>query len=281
LADSRAPLTVLLALALAFLGLAAGTVLAGAWLVPEGSGLAGPAIALAYGLLGAVAALAGGVILGIRASIRTLRAATVATALGAIVVFGLLTWSFLTARAERIAAREQAHEALTPFQRPYEMTLRVFAEAGGGLDFPFSEIRIEQTETSRSATWETLGADPDRCRAQAPPLAAIDVAAALQQVNGTLRSAFRPCTANEDEPALAQVQWHIPALASDEPSGVMRITAGCLNADAKTRMLIDAVASLYRQVEPEAICSTLDRGIADAVTGAGYSLASPASVEKR
>jgi hypothetical protein len=274
LLNSRALLTVLLALALGFLGLATGTTLAGAWLVPEGSGLAGPAVALAYGLLGAVAALTAGVIAGIKASLRTLRAATTAAAVGSVIVFALLTWSFLTARADRIAARDQAHEALTPFQRPYEMTLRIFAAAGGGLDFPFSEMRIEQTESTRTAVWETLGPDPDRCRAPAPPLATIDVAAALQQVDATLRSAFPACTNGDEEPTLARVEWNIPALASEEPRGALRITAGCLNADDRTRLLIDSVAALYRQVESSANCSSLDRGIAAAGSGGDYSAAS-------
>lgn len=260
--SSRAVLTVLLAVTLAFVGLTAGMAVGAVWFVPEGSGLAGPAIALAYGLLGGVAALIAGILLGLRLAIPRLRIVTAIGMFAAIGIFALLTWRFTVARTDRALQRERAHEAISPYQKPYTMTLRVFADAGGGLDFPFSELRVEQSEEAREATWETLGMAPDRCRAQIPPLAAIDVAAALQQVDGMVRSSFRPCTANEDEPALARVEWSIPGLAPEHPEGALRVTAGCLNADAKARQLLQDIAVLMRQVEAGAICTPVDRGIA-------------------
>jgi hypothetical protein len=260
--SSRAALTVLLAATLGFLGLAAGMTAGAVWLVPENSGLVGPAVALAYGLLGGVAATIAGILLGIRMPIPGLRVLTGVCAIAAVSIFVLLTWRFASDRADRVAQRERAHEAISPFQQPYEMTLRVFADDRGGLDFPFSELRIVQAENRREATWETLGMAPERCRAPVPPLASIDVAAALQQVDGTLRSAFLPCTANQEEPPLARVEWSIPGLAPEHPEGALRITAGCLDADPGTQRLLQAVATLFRQAEGGAVCSPIDRGIA-------------------
>ena len=53
------------------IGLVVGTLIGGQF-VPEGSGLAGPAIAIGYGFVGALVALGGGVFLGWRLSITTL-----------------------------------------------------------------------------------------------------------------------------------------------------------------------------------------------------------------
>lgn len=71
----------------AFLGLFAGIVVGSAFFVPDGSGLAGLAIALAYGVGGAMIALAVGVMLALRLGPRARhRALIVAAALAAAIV---------------------------------------------------------------------------------------------------------------------------------------------------------------------------------------------------
>lgn len=99
----RWPFVVLLLGSFAWLGLVAGTAVGARWFVPEGSGLAGPAIALWYGVLGAVAGLAVGGSLVWKAAHSLLRAAA-AVAVGlALLAAGLVVWRFVAAQAERRA----------------------------------------------------------------------------------------------------------------------------------------------------------------------------------
>ncbi len=86
-APRRALWSVLLVLCSLWLGLVAGMAIGGRLFVPEGSGLAGPAIALGYGAMGA---LAGAVLSGLLAwklPVRSLRlAAWIALLLSALAV---------------------------------------------------------------------------------------------------------------------------------------------------------------------------------------------------
>lgn len=84
--SGRAVWGVVLAASLMVCGLAAGTAIAGRWIVPAGSGLAGPAIALGYGLGGAAVGCLTAVWVSMRAGDRLLRAVTVPAALAALAI---------------------------------------------------------------------------------------------------------------------------------------------------------------------------------------------------
>lgn len=86
---------------LAWVGLVAGAAAGAAWLVPEGSGLAGPAEALGYGVLGLLAGLALGALLGWRAGDGLLRAATAIAVALALLAAGLIVWRIVALQAER------------------------------------------------------------------------------------------------------------------------------------------------------------------------------------
>ncbi len=96
----RWPFVLLLLGSLAWLGLVAGTALGAAWLVPEGSGLAGPAVALGYGVVGTAGGLVLGGVLGWKASIGALRAAAMAAVLLALLAAGLLAWRIAAVQAD-------------------------------------------------------------------------------------------------------------------------------------------------------------------------------------
>lgn len=72
---------------LAFVGLVIGSMLGGLFFVPEGSGLAGGAMVLGYGVLGLVLAIVGGIILAMRLSRPTLLRATWITLAGVVLIF--------------------------------------------------------------------------------------------------------------------------------------------------------------------------------------------------
>ncbi|MBX3496728.1 MAG: hypothetical protein KF769_10835 [Parvibaculum sp.] len=106
-------LTAVIVVCAAALGLAAGTSLASTFLVPAGSGLAGPVEALGYGLLVAgVAAIAAGVLvwrLDARALMRVFLVAVLVT--GAIA--GVLYLRYQQLSAARVAQEETETRSTT------------------------------------------------------------------------------------------------------------------------------------------------------------------------
>lgn len=102
--ERRWPLVVVLVGICLLLGLVAGTAIGSACCVPEGSGLAGPAIALGYGASGAVVAGILAALVSWKAPHRLLRTATwVVLAVGAVTIAGLI-WRSSALRADRLAA---------------------------------------------------------------------------------------------------------------------------------------------------------------------------------
>jgi formate-dependent nitrite reductase membrane component NrfD len=113
----RALWTTLLVLCSFWIGLVAGTVLGGLFFVPAGSGLAGPAIALGYGV---AAALAGAIVAGIvgrRLPPRVLRRTTAVVGAVAAVAVVAVVYLFVKQQAQRQATTdpaERVERALDP-----------------------------------------------------------------------------------------------------------------------------------------------------------------------
>lgn len=106
-------------LLLSFLGLVAGTTIGGVFFVPPGSGLAGPVIALGYGVLGLVIALAGGIVLARKLHRERLRRALLGAGLVSVLVLAFLTYRFMTNRAgEREPASEPTAALITTTPAP-------------------------------------------------------------------------------------------------------------------------------------------------------------------
>jgi nitrate reductase gamma subunit len=99
----RAPWIALLVLCSFWIGLVAGTAVGARFLVPAGSGLAGPAIALGYGVAGALAAAVLVGVLGRRLPARSLRRSAVVALLLAVLAALVVGYRFVTQQAERRA----------------------------------------------------------------------------------------------------------------------------------------------------------------------------------
>ena len=98
----RWPWVLILIGSAAWIGLVVGTTF-GATRVPEGSGLAGPAIALGYGVLGAGLLLVLAAVAAWKLPLPGLRIATGAAGLVALALFGLFLWRIADQRAEHRA----------------------------------------------------------------------------------------------------------------------------------------------------------------------------------
>lgn len=99
----RWPFVLLLVVSLVWLGLVAGAAAGAAWLVPRDSGLAGGAMVLGYGVLGAAAGALLAGLLGWKVPHRALRTLTLVCALAALAVAGLAAWRMRDMRAEQQA----------------------------------------------------------------------------------------------------------------------------------------------------------------------------------
>ena len=115
----RAPWIALVVLCSFWIGLVAGTAI-GAWFfVPGGSGLAGPAIALGYGVVAALAAAVLAGVLARRLPGRSLRRSAVVALLLAVLAALAVGYRFVTQQAERRAhagldAAKLQHSRLDP-----------------------------------------------------------------------------------------------------------------------------------------------------------------------
>jgi hypothetical protein len=93
----RWPWVALLLGSLAWLGLVAGMAVGASWFVPAGSGLAGAAIALGYGVLGSAAGLVLGGVMAWKAPHGLLRATAAVAVVLALLAAGLVAWRFVAA----------------------------------------------------------------------------------------------------------------------------------------------------------------------------------------
>jgi len=155
----RWPFVLLLLASLAWLGLVAGTAVGAAWFVPEGSGLAGPAIALGYGVLGVLVGVALGAVLGWKAGHGLLRTATVVAAVLALAAAGAIVYGVVAADKERRAAA--GLDVPLPPPAGFRLESRI-AEADEMRRY--RELTIDGD--TWTATWTAVGPEAATCTAR-------------------------------------------------------------------------------------------------------------------
>ncbi|MEZ5330811.1 MAG: hypothetical protein R2991_01890 [Thermoanaerobaculia bacterium] len=156
--ERRWPLVAALVGACLLLGLAAGTAIGSACCVPEGSGLAGPAIALGYGLLGAIL---GGAVAGLvawRTALGTLRVVTwLVVGLGVLTV-GALVWRARSLRADHLAASGRNEPLPPPSAFRFESQI-----ATADAHRPYRDLVVDGA--TWTARWTAVGPEAATCTA--------------------------------------------------------------------------------------------------------------------
>ena len=99
---------------LAFVGLVVGAAVGSAF-VPQGSGMAGPAIVLWYGLGGSAVSLALGVVLALRAGAAALRTALLLAAVVAALAAAGIGYRLRVTQTERSDPASRPARSLSPF----------------------------------------------------------------------------------------------------------------------------------------------------------------------
>jgi hypothetical protein len=233
---TRIVLGVVFVLGMMICGLVAGAFIGGRFLLPPGSGLAGAAIVLGYGILGAgLAGVVGGLLAWLLPPKWFLGAALPVTVAG--VVFGIIIVNgYMRSRAEMQAHLEQAYEDLLKFR----VTL-VYLDAENA---PF--MRMDADWGARRYTATTNGAEPTTCTAELSGEEAVVLLEALRGVEGVvLRDEF-PCAGTLGE-AERELDWFIPEALPPNSEGKHFITATCAAAyPALVRPFEDA-AEIFRR----------------------------------
>ncbi|KAA3620703.1 MAG: hypothetical protein DWQ08_15105 [Proteobacteria bacterium] len=218
-------------------GLAAGTAVGGAWFVPAGSGLAGPLIALGYGIVGA--ALAGGAALIPALKMRgpgfVYLAAPVIVA--GIVIAGGVAWKVSQSNAERDAYLDRQRAALPPFS----LEIDYLAEWE---DMPFIAFSFD----SEAGAFSVKRADGTACKGAIEPTGEekVTLLAAMRHVEVLLATDANPCGAQETP--MARLAFRITEHTAPSTSGEIGVTLACMQRHAEIADLLGSAEAVYRQL---------------------------------
>jgi len=228
---------ILLTLSLLVCGLLAGTWLGGRYFVPPGSGLAGPAIALSYGLLGAVVGVALGIVVSIFTPGRWLAYATIPVALAGGIVVLMVARSYMISSAETEARLQEAYDKLPAFT----LTIELPETAA---DRPFARFAADWSARSYDVT--VAGDDPQTCSAAMAGPDAVRLLTALRNIEGRLMNEPDPCAASP-----GAVDHHLAfAIKEARPpdsEGSLEITEACLTRAPDLAAPRDAVTEMIAE----------------------------------
>ena len=136
-------------LVLGFLGLFVGTFV-GSFFVPSGSGLAGPAIALGYGVMGLALAVVSGFFVTRKLNVAQLRSALIWSGSVAMVVGAWLAYRASVGLRQQ---GEQRASVNSPYQKPYRLHLLVtdMGRTEGTYDLKYESIGVVQDSARRES----------------------------------------------------------------------------------------------------------------------------------
>lgn len=203
---SRVGWQILLLLAAAWLGFVAGTAVGGRFLVPEGSGLAAPAIALGYGLIGLVAALVAAILMAWKAPTGLLRGSALTGSVLSLVVIGLIAVGIVRSQSE--------HRTRTGMDRPLPPASPLAVEATQADSVAMRHFRrMEIDGQGWRARWVAVGPEAARLTGT---MTAAEVEALLAAVAGVEArwAEERPLCPSAEAPAPHVYRWR-PAEGGD------------------------------------------------------------------
>jgi hypothetical protein len=225
-------------------GLVAGAFVGGRFFVPPGSGLAGPAIALGYGLIGAgLAAVVGGVLAYVLPPKWFMGAALPVTVAGVILAIVIVN-GYLRAEAETQAHLEEAYGKLNKFK----VTL-VHLNDGTA---PFK--RMEADWSIRRYTAVSNDAKARTCAAELSGEEAVALLGALRTVEGLVLKDRFPCAGTLGA-VERELDWFIPEARPPDSAGRHAITAACAEQHPALREPFEAAAKIFRDGDHTKDCN--------------------------
>lgn len=222
--------------------LATGTWLGGKLFVPAGSGLAGPLMALQYGVALAVVGGIASVLLVRRLSLRWLLGLTLPVTAAAMALAFLAGTAYFVSQREQQAHLEQAYRDLPRF------TLRL-SSAETAARRAFVEISYDSGVDRFTATM----ADGSACAGAIAGRDKVELLTALRNVEGLLITTPAPCAAPGAESH--RLTFRIYDRKPPESTGDIAITETCLATYEPLRAAIEAADHVYRANRRSEVCS--------------------------
>ncbi len=213
---------ILFVLSMAFFGLVAGTYVGGRYFVPPGSGLAAGAMALGYGLLGALLAAVPALFVAVKLSGKRLTRVALATVAGAVLMLAALVWSMRRMQRERLDP-ESAYQGLPAFS----LSLRQMVIVD-----PYLSTATEVDSARRR--WMTTLPDGRNCRGTLSAKAHRRIGEALLELSKMGQDAFSECHDSEEESEKLLV-WELPNGGVPNAQGSLKISPDCMKNPAVAR----------------------------------------------
>jgi hypothetical protein len=231
----RIVLGVVFVLCMMICGFVAGVFVGGRFLLPPGSGLAGAAIVLGYGILGAgLAGIIGIALAYVLPPKSFLGAALPVTVAG--LVFGIIIVNgYLRSQAEMQAHLEQAYSDLLKFR----VTL-AYLDAG---DAPFGRMEADWGERRYAAT--AVAGEPTTCTAELSGEEAVALLEALRGVEGVVLQDEFPCAGTLGA-VERELDWFIPEALPPNSGGKHAITAACASKYPALNRPFEVAAEIFR-----------------------------------
>lgn len=217
---------VLLTLSLGFFGLLAGTWLGGKYLVPAGQGMAGPVIALGYGVLAALIAAVLGLVLSFFLKGAVLKYSSLAGMGAALLLLGL--------GINRMAAAEEANKdpeseyaGVPPFVISWEQIV---------VTDPYLRVKVEVDSAKRR--WVQTGPAPDHqvCRGVIRAKMLQDISAALTALSTAPATELEDCRASAGA-AEQRLDWQYEHASG----GRLELSPACVRDSASLANLVRAM----------------------------------------
>jgi hypothetical protein len=221
---------------MAVCGLVAGTYVGGRFFVPPGSGLAGPGIALGYGVIGAaLAGIAGGLLARFLPS-KWFLGVGVPVAVAGVALTIVVVNAYLRAEAEMAAHLEEAYERLNEFS----VTLVHLDDDAA----PFKRMDVNWGERRYTAITNDVGSST--CAAMLSGREAVALLGALREVEGVVLKNPLPCSGTPGA-VERELNWFIPEHLPPDSQGKHAITAACAARHPALDKPFEAAAGIFRR----------------------------------
>lgn len=225
----------LLVLSSMVIGLAVGTIMGARCCVAPGSGMAGPVIAIGYGVMGAVALGAIAFLFARKLNPAYLIRLTVPVTVIGSVLFGLMLTGYFKSREENAQHLAEAYANMNRF-----WVKMAWLDKDGQADF------FQSAEFDWHAATYSVQYHDRRCAAVPEGPHAVAMLTALREAEGVVYRDPKPCAGSEGR-VVATLRYEITEAMPHNNSADLKLTEQCLRQHPGLRMPFAAMRELAAQ----------------------------------
>jgi hypothetical protein len=213
--------------------------------VPAGSGLAGGAIALGYGVLGAGIGAVIAIVLAKYLSDRWLMGVTLPILPCALVLAGMTAKLILDSSEEQEAHLQRAYEKMNLFQVSLVQTDTAPQQVFERIDFDWKQRQYLLTTAEERCTVPLTGEQ------------AVKMLGALRNVGGVMIKDAFPCAGTLGT-VQYELEWNIQEAGPPHTSGKLAITAACLEQYPQLLAPFEAAVEIDTHLALKRVCQSKD-----------------------